>query len=372
MDAVKRGWEALADLLPASFVEHVAIFTIAEVITAGIIGLLGFLASRRIWRSLRCQWRAATICKAASDAFTIIRCPIAHDPSGSIGNEISIRLETAFRAFAGWDATGERPFQVMEFPLELPSDESTKSYDQAVETAKRWLERTNGDILIWGKHVKGGSVGFIRLIGKDRKNGTIEARRIDFDKQAEHFDEALSIAIAYEVAKLTQATLSEPEIAALDLLRTVSVKMRKLARADAPAPSGDWRARIAAEYRRLLQEIARRTPDVEDQLKLEEVARAELAKLEKMHDPCRYAETALRIATLVRKRNWFDPNAAELADASSLVEEAIPLLESVGEVEHAAESALESVLTRRLELVFFGEEAESDALYKRLFGQATR
>jgi hypothetical protein len=290
-----------------------------------------------------------------------------------LGNEISIRLETAFRAFAGSNAVGERPFQVIEFPLQLPNDEGTESYDHAMETAKRWLEATNGDILIWGKYLKGGSVGFIRLIGKNRKKGIVEARRIDFDKNAERFDEALALAIADEAAELTHSTLSDPEGATLDTLRTAAVKIRRLAQTDAPALSNRWRCRIAENYRRLLQEITRRTPDTETLLKLEEETRAELTATDKTQEPRRYATTALRMATLIRKRNWFDPNATELDEANNFLSQTIPLLESAGEIKHAADAALERVLIRKLEFYFVPEEvAKSDALYKHVFGEATR
>jgi len=356
-------------LLPTGFVEHVAGHTIADIFGAGILASLGLLASWQLRRVVRCHWRAAQLRRASTDAFTIIRCSIANDHSGSLGNEISIRLETAFRAFAD----SNRPFQVIEFPLQLPNDEGTESYDHAMKTAKRWLDATNGDILIWGKYLKGGSVGLIRLIGKNRKKGIVEARRIDFDKNAERFDDALALAIAHEAAELTHSTLSDPEGATLDSLRTAAVKIRRLAQTDAPALSDKWRYRIAEDYRRLLQEITRRTPDTGTLLKLEEETRAELTATDKRQEPRRYATTALRMATLIRKRNWFGRNATELDEASNLLSQTIPLLESRGEIEHAAASALERMLIRQQELIFVDdEEANSEALYKHIFSEASR
>src|SRR5207248_98180 len=83
---------------------------------------------------------------------------------------------------------------------------------------KRWLERVDADIIIWGKRTKGHSIGMIRLIGKDRAKGVIEVLRVDFDKTARDFDDALSTAVAYEAARLTQVTLSEPRLASLNVL----------------------------------------------------------------------------------------------------------------------------------------------------------
>src|SRR6266849_3187101 len=122
------------------FVEHTASYAVALLIVAAIVGVVGFLARHRIWGVIRRRWRAATIRRAAGTAFVIVRCPIANDNADSIGNEIAARLETAFRSVAGWDDAAGRPFEIMEFPLALPTDEGTKAYDKGIETAKRWLE----------------------------------------------------------------------------------------------------------------------------------------------------------------------------------------------------------------------------------------
>lgn len=356
-----------------TFVENVTVEVTAALAAAAILGIVGFLASRRLWRTLRDRARAALIRKATDAAFTIIRCPIANDDAGTIGSEIGIRLETAFRAFAGWDGDKTRPFQVVQFPLKLPSDQSTRDYDRAVETAKRWLSKTNGDILIWGKRVKGESTGFIRLVGKNRANGIIEARRVDFDKQASNFDDALATAIAYEAAELTQATLSEPTLSDLNSLRSVSVKLQNLAEATAPALSDEWRARMATEHRRLVDEIARRTPDPEGLMRFEQEARTELSNINRLEQPLHFAEIALRVAILVRKRNWPDPNRAELNEATNLLKLAAPILESSGLTDRAVDCALERLLVRRQELVFLSrEEAETDSVYRELFREANR
>ena len=126
---------------------------VAKLIVTTVLGLAVVFASRGIWRAIYRTFRATTIRKTASTSFVIVRCPIANDVDNAIGNEIGTRLETAFRAFAGKANT--RPFHVMTFPLALSGDDGTKAYDAAIETAKRWLERTNGNILIWGKRVKG-------------------------------------------------------------------------------------------------------------------------------------------------------------------------------------------------------------------------
>ena len=371
MNAVSHWLDRLASLLPTDFVEHVTIEATAALIAAGVVAFVGIFASWHIWRTIRCHLRALAIRKTASDFFIIIRCPIINDDSGSIGNEISIRLETAFRAFAGWNQTSERPFHVMTLPAILPDDEGTEEHDKAIETAKRWLANTDGDILIWGKHIKGESIGFIRLLGKNRNTGTIEARRIDFDKHAKQFDEALAIAIAHEAAQMTQATLAMPEAAKLDALRTASAKMRKLATIRAPALSDRWREEIASDHRRFLAEIIRRAPGTQERLELEELARAELATLDKGKESGRYAETALQVAILTRKRNWLDPNIAELEDAKCLLDEVIALSDSSDRRNRSAEGALEKLLIRRIEC-FLAQKARprSDPRYVELFSEA--
>lgn len=355
------------------FVESVVIEVLGALIAAILVGFSSFLASGQLWRTIRNYLRARLIRKTTGLAFTIIRCPIENDNAGAIGSEIGVRLETAFRVFAGWNAEETRAFQVVQLPLNLPSGQSTKDYDKAVETAKRWLKRANGDILIWGRRVKGESVGFIRLVGKDRKKGVVEERCIDFDKQATHFDDALATAIAYEAAQLTQVTLSEPSLSTLDALRSVSVKLRKLAEAEAPALSRQWRERMATEHRRLVEEIMRRTPDPEDLIRLEENARAEIGAISQGEEPRRYAEMALRIGILVRKRNWLDPNRMELDEAVDYLTGAASFFESVNSRERAAECALECLLVRRQQLSFLGQqEADADAVYVGLFREATR
>jgi hypothetical protein len=337
-------------LKTGKFAEHVAVEVVAALLVVTIIALASFLASRGLWRALRLKFRAATIQKTAGTSFVIVRCPIANDSNDAIGNEISGRLETAFRAFAGWGEAG-RPFHVMEFPLPLSGDDGTKVYDRAIETAKRWLEKTNGNILIWGKRVKGESVGIIRLIGKDREKGVIEVRRVDFDKRAKDFDQALSNAIAYEAAQLTQVALSEPELVRLEVLREISSKLKRLASSDAPALSNKWRERMSDAYWRLTDEIVRRTPDSHERDVLEAEARLEFAGLDPSRQAHRFAEVALRIATLVQKKNWIDPKADELDEAYGLIDKAIPILTSLRANRHAAEAELERIRIRALQSV---------------------
>jgi hypothetical protein len=363
--------EKVFDFHSGGFVEHTASYAVALLIVTAIVGLVG--ARHRMWGAIHRRWCAATIRSAAGTAFVIVRCPIANDNGDSIGNEISARLETAFRSFAGWDDAAARPFEVMEFPLALPADEGTKAYDKGIETAKRWLEKTNGDILIWGKRVNEDSVGIVRLIGKDRKKGIIEARRINFDKRANDFDDALANAIAYEAAQLTQTTLSEPGLFPLNALRKVSDKLQKLSRADAPAISSEWRHQMADEHWRLTQEIARRTESPEECADFETIARTEIARLDPVQRPRRFAEVSLRISLLARKRNWIDPNPQELDEALSLLETAIPIFESTGAARQAAEAALERVQIRRQHFIFAEyDEAKDDAVYTAVFHEAKR
>ena len=358
---------------PDKFFEHVAIEIIAALSAAAIIGSIGFVGSRRIWRAIRRRFRAATIRKASSAAFVIVRCPIANDSNEAVGNEIAARLETAFRAFAGWGETGGRPFHVMSFPLALSGDEGTKAYDDAIETAKRWLDRTDGDILIWGKRVKGESVGIVRLIGRDRKKGVIEVRRVDFDRRATDFDQALANAIAYEAAQLTQITLSEPELLNLEALREVSNKLKKLVASDAPALSNKWRERMAAEHWRLTEEIVRRTSSQKERQDLEAQARLEIATLAPAKHPQRFAEAALRIGTLTRKRNWIDPDADELLEACVLLDRACEIFEAVPDFTRAAESALERAQIGRQQGLFLQpREAQNNSVYITHFKEARR
>jgi hypothetical protein len=383
-------WEALQDVFAKAFTksnsewfektlgiktdkffEHVAIETIAVLSATAIISFLGFIGSRHVWLATRRKFRAATIRKASSAAFVIVRCPIVNDSNDAIGNEIAARLETAFRAFAGWGEAGGRPFHVMSFPLALSGDEGTKAYDKAIETAKRWLEKTDGDILIWGKRIKGESVGMIRLIGKDRKKGVIEVRRVDFDRRAADFDQALANAIAYEAAQLTQVTLSEPELLNLETLREVSSKLKKLSTSDAPALSNKWRERMAAEHWRLTEEIVRRTPSEEERKGLEAQARLEIAALDRVKQPRRFAETALRVGTLARKRNWVDPDPAELNEARVFLSKAREVFEAVSDIKRAAEAALERLKIRRQQLLFL-QKVQSDTVYDADFIEVWR
>ena len=366
-------FEKTLGLKPDKFFEHVVIEIIAALSAAAILGFIGFIASRHVWRAIRRRFRAAIIRRTSSAAFVIVRCPIANDSSEAIGNEIAARLETAFRAFAGWGEAGGRPFHVMGFPLALSGDEGSKAYDKAIETAKRWLERTDGDILIWGKRVKGESVGIVRLIGKDRKKGVIEVRRVDFDRRAADFDQALANAIAYEAAQLTQVTLSEPELLNLEILHEVSNKLKKLASSDAPALSSKWRERMGAEHWRLTEEIVRRTSSQEERQNLEAQARLEIAALDPIKYRHRYAETALRVGTLTRKRNWADPNPAELDEARAFLTKASAIFEAVPDIKRAAEAALERSEIRGQQLVFLRkQEAENDSIYQADFEEVRR
>jgi hypothetical protein len=92
----------------SSFSENVAV----EIVATLIVAFLGILVSRRLWKFIHRRWRAATIRKAAGTAFVIVRCPIHNDTGEAIGNEIAARLETAFRAFAGWPDAGIAPLNV--------------------------------------------------------------------------------------------------------------------------------------------------------------------------------------------------------------------------------------------------------------------
>ncbi len=372
-DSISDWLEKNVDPNSAKLLEHVAIQVIAALIVAGIIAFLGFLVSRTLWRAVQRRWRAATIRKASSNAFTIVRCPIANDTADAIGNEIDARLETAFRVFAGWPDSSKRPLHVMEFPLALPSDGGTKAHDRAVETAKRWLERTNGDILIWGKRVKGDSVGMIRIVGRDLKTGVIEVRRIDFDQRVQDFDVALANAVGFEAARLTQITLSEPELVSLDELRALADKLKRLTSVDAPAISEKWRDEFVTEYWRLSGEIVRQTPSSEERDQLEAEARVRLSAVDRLRYPVRFADAALSVAIPLRKRNWSNPDQATLSEARALLDQAITIFEGAGVATSAAEGAVERVQIRRQEFAFMGaEEAEHDADYDVITREALR
>ena len=327
---------------PGKFAEHVAVEVIAALVVLTVIGLASFSPVVACYTQIRRKFRAATIRKTASTSLRESFRPIANDdsvePSATRFRAV-LNDNSRFRRM-GRGESG-RPFHVMEFPLPLSGDEGTKAYDKAIETAKRWLERTNGDILIWGKRVKGKSVGMVRLIGQDRKKGVIEVRQLDFDKRASDFDQALANAIAYECARLTQVTLSEPELVNLETLREISDKLKRLASSDAPALSNKWRDRMAAEYCRLTEEIIRRTPSATERGELETEVRREIASLDPLKHPDRFAEAALRLIILVRKRSWADPNENELDEIQTLAGRIIPTFENTGDVLRAAETALE-------------------------------
>ncbi len=376
-DAIQVGasswfqWVTAGD--PGKLQGELLIQVLAALIVAAILFVAGAIGSRSLWRAIRLRWRAATIRKATGNAFVIVRCPIANDINDEIGTEISARLEIEFRAFAGWGGTERRVFEVMEFPLQLTGDEGTKAYDRAIETAKHWLKKTNGEVLIWGKRVTKASVELVRLIGKDRKKGVIETRRIEFDTGAEEFDQALAAAIAYEAARLTQVTLSEPESVGLLHLRQVASKLEGLARADAPALSEVWRQRMADEYRRLSTEIVRRTPSPEECQDLEIAARAELKSLDPMTNPRSYGQAALRVGILMRKKSWVNPHQHTLAETRDLLDRAVSMLESEGAMAEAAEAALERLLIHRLEREsIFREDANKNENQVRLIGEADR
>ncbi|MBM3529318.1 MAG: hypothetical protein FJX62_14605 [Alphaproteobacteria bacterium] len=353
------------------FVHHVAIEVTAALVVLTIVALVGFLASRRLWRTLICRWRAATIRAISNGAFVIVRCPIINDERSTIGNEINARLETAFRAFAGWHDPTTRPFYVMTFPLPLPSGDETKTHDYAIERAKYWLEQTGGDILVWGQRIKNDSIGIIRLVGTDLKTGLIEVRRIDFDKRAKDFDGALAGAIAFEAARLTQVALSEPETVSVDELRHLSVKLKRLAHTDAPALSNSWRRRIDTEYWRLSAEIVRQTSSSEERQALETEARSRLRIAEHARDPIQFSEAAVNVAILIRKSNWADPNPEQLSEARSLLERAIKTFEDHQQTTMAAEVAMELLQIRRQQLTFVKQmSAETDADYALMAARA--
>lgn len=240
---------------------------------------------------------------------------------------------------------------MQSFPLTLTGDENTAQYDRSLELAKRWLDKTNGDILIWGRRVRGDAIGIVRLIGKNRKTGEVEVRRVDFDKNVQDFDEALASAIAYEAASLTQIALSEPERISIENLRSLIEKFGRLADIDAPALSAAWRKKMDTERRRLVTEISRLTPSADERRLLEAEARAELKVLDPQKTPTLYAETQLRIAMLVRKRTWIDWLQIDVDEAYAMLRSAIKAFETLGDFSNAAEAAVELALLRRAEHV---------------------
>lgn len=366
------GWfERAFNITPGSFTENLLVDVIGALIVAGVFATIGIIVSRRMWLAIRLHLRAATIRKVSGKAFVIVECPIKNDKDNGIGNEIAARLETAFRAFSGWNDTDNRSFEVIAFPLSLPVDEGTRSYDRGIEIGKKWLDNTNGDILIWGKRTSGKSTGIIRLIGKDRRRGVIETRRIDFNSTAEHFDEALAAAIAYEVAQLTQTTLSEPESVPLDVLRDTSKKVQRLASNEAPALSMEWRRQMRSECWRLTLEIARRSPVSSECDELEAGAREELASLDLIESPLRFAQLSLLIAILVRRRNWAEPNPDELEEARTRLDRAIRIFETMEMIWHSAETSMERVLIRRIERFYMTKERQkADQIYATAIREA--
>ncbi len=297
MAAQKNLWESIADgvrktveqvlsgpagdflgIDPKVFAEIVAANVIAALIVSAIVFVVGVLASQTLWQAMHIRFRAATIRRAAGRGFVLVLCPIENDSNDAIGGEIAARIEEAFLAFSSLKGS-RRAFEVLKFPLPLAGDDGTVAFDRSLRRAKHWLDRTNGDVLIWGQHVKKGSVGVVRLIGTDRRSGLIDTRRIDFDKNAKQFDQALANAIAVEMASLKSIVFQDPKKVPLDLLRSLIKKFNRLAAHEAPALNEDWRARMACERDRMKVELLRRTADTDEQADLEGKARARLATL---------------------------------------------------------------------------------------------
>lgn len=279
----------------------------AESVTASLaatvlVSVASLVVGPRVWRALQLRLRTARIRKAAGNGFVLVRCPIENDTDDAIGGEIAARIEEAFQSFAGPDEH-RRPFEVISLPITIGGDEGSAGYEAALSKARKWLTKTNGDVLIWGRHIRNGSVGVIRIIGRNRQSKSIETRRIDFDVDASRFDDALASAIAVEMASLKSVVMQEPDHVRLDHLRHLIDKFDRLAESRAPALNESWRTRMIVERDRLKAVLIRRAIEPSEIEHLERETRGRLSVLSSGSSDLghEWAEVALQIAILVRK-----------------------------------------------------------------------
>ena len=268
-DALLRFDAFLQQLFGESYLITLGENIFADIVFALMIGFFGLLVTQRAYSAIRKRIRAATIRKAAGNGFVLVRCAINNDENGTIAAEIDARLEEKFRALSGSE-DNQHPFEVMSFPLSLPHETETKSAEKAKKLALKWLERTNGDMIIWGRYHSKGTRGTIRIVGRTRSGDIFDSVRINFDSSAKKFDDALLNAIAIEMAEKTSFVLQDPDNADLESICNLETKFRQLSKHDAPALSDDWRSRVSEHADMLLAEYVKRVVDKEEVTSLEE------------------------------------------------------------------------------------------------------
>lgn len=245
------------------------------------------------------------------------------------------------------DSTAVQSFKL---PRRFATELSGRKHEQAKRKAQRWLERKNGDVLIWGDDLSEGAGYGCQLFfaGRNKERQTFVTQTLDLMADKSDFIEGFLAVVEHELTAVRDRVLAEPETASQDVLERFAAKYEALANSSSKALPEAWKRARAQDAQRMRNELIRRMPVEAEEPDEPIVTEADLEALDpdKSEEALLWAQTALALATQERRRAFYDVDPAIMQVAIARLEKAETILLEEGAPRERADCLFEQALCR--------------------------
>lgn len=245
------------------------------------------------------------------------------------------------------DSTAVQSFKL---PRRFATELSGRKHEQAKRKAQRWLERTNGDVLIWGDDLSEGAGYGCQLFfaGRNKERQTFVTQTLDLMADKSDFIEGFLAVVEHELTAVRDRVLAEPETASQKVLERLAAKYEALANSASEALPEAWKRARAQDAQRMRNELIRRMPVEAEEPDEPIVTEADLEALDsdKSEEALLWAQTALALATQERRRAFYDVDPAIMQVAIARLEKAETILLEEGAPRERADCVFEQTLCR--------------------------
>lgn len=274
-------------------------------ISAGVLGtvyaaiiMAAVAVLYRQWKSIYRCLKARRIKKYKGLSFGVLVCDFQGDKSGNISRLVRNDLTSLnFESQQNW-----KPFKVEHFPLSL-SSLNDGAERVSLEKAKRWLRKTEYDVIIWGEYIEETKQTVVKVMGAHSgATHPVEVRALVNPKQ---FSEIMAEAVGRDVVELAWRAYSEPSKVPVTVLREISKKIERLLASDMSWFSIEEAKRVRFAINNLETQICSQSASFEDWRRAEMNARHLVALFDRdidrgewidaVHD---YSKHALRKASV--------------------------------------------------------------------------
>lgn len=266
---------------------------------------------KKIWR----YWRAFNLRRDANDSFCVVICDFVGPGNDGVQKLIAANVEVNYAAVADVST----PVSVVLFPLAINTGASEASRQKSLKTAIRWLEKTGGDVLIWGDAIDGRGISIIRILTRSQtKTLSPRPRQVEVTVAPGDFNDQVADAITQEIAAASSLAYSQPTLVSTERLRRIAAGTKLLLQGNLPGVSDSSRAQIRNSGDAILFELSARADSISDWDLAVSNAKERLEAIGAKDEPVQWIQAATRLLSHIRRRAWAGMSDEDLSAAIQL------------------------------------------------------